>query len=375
MIKKIDKFLKKDTVPSPCLVVDLEIVVENFQILSSLLPETQIYYAIKANPARAILQKLWPLKSRFDAASIYEIRECLSVGVDPMSIAFGNTIKKRQAIREAYLSGVRLFAIDSSNEVEKISKAAPGSSIYCRFQTNCFGADWPLSNKFGVQPSEVLEILRYAKSLGLAPVGLSFHVGSQQRNNIRWDEAIAQAARLFKLAQTNGINLEILNIGGGFTSNYRGRIPSIQDTCEGINKSVRRHFGHSSPQLIAEPGRYIVGDAGIIETEVISVSTKANDLRRWIYIDIGKFGGLIETLGEAIRYRIDAPYNDGPSGPVILAGPTCDDMDVLYQSAIYELPLSIVEGDRLRIYSAGAYTASYSAVNFNGFPPLSEYYI
>ena len=375
MKEKIDKFLKKNSVPTPCLVVDLDAVVENFQTISALLPETQIYYAIKANPAREILQKLLPLKARFDAASIYEIRECISIGINPSSIAFGNTIKKRQAIEEAFLAGVRLFAIDSINEAEKISKVAPGSSIYCRFQTNGFGADWPLSNKFGVPPSEVLAILQYAKSLGLVPVGLSFHVGSQQRNNSRWDEAIAQAARLFKLAQTNGINLELLNIGGGFTSNYRGQMPSIQDTCEGINDSVRRHFGHSSPQVIAEPGRYIAGDAGIIETEVISVSTKGNDLRRWIYVDIGMFGGLIETLGEAICYRIDAPHNDGPNGPVILAGPTCDEMDVLYQSSVYELPLSINEGDRLRIYSAGAYTASYCSVKFNGFPPLSEYYI
>ena len=295
MEKKIDKFLKKNTIPTPFLVVDLETVVDNFQKLSSLLPDMQIYYAIKANPARAILKNLLPLKSRFDAASIYEIRECLSVGVDPLNIAFGNAVKKRHAIKEAYVAGVRLYAVDSINEAKKISQVAPGSSIYCRFQTNGFGADWPLTNKFGVPPSEVLEILKTANHLGLIPVGLSFHVGSQQRNNRKWDEAIAQAAKLFKLAQSIGINLEILNIGGGFISNYRGKMPSIQDTCEAINASVKRHFGHSSPQLIAEPGRYIAGDAGVIETEVISVSVKGDDLKRWIYVDIGTFGGLIET--------------------------------------------------------------------------------
>ena len=137
-----------------------------------------------------------------------------------------------------------------------------------------------------------------------------------------------------------------------------------------------RHFGNRPPRIIAEPGRYIAGDAGIIQTEVVLVAEKSREPdKRWIFLDIGKFGGLPETFEEAIQYRITTPHDGSPGGPVVLAGPTCDEVDVLYAAAGYTLPLDLTAGDRIEIHSAGAYTATYSAVGFNGFPPLSEYYI
>jgi ornithine decarboxylase len=143
-----------------------------------------------------------------------------------------------------------------------------------------------------------------------------------------------------------------------------------------IKRSLRHHFGDDLPQIIVEPGRYIPGDAGVIQSEIILISRKSPDVKkRWVYLDIGKFGGLPEALDEAIQYRIRTPHDGGATGPVILAGPTCDEVDVIYDAAGYELPLDLTVGDRIEILSAGAYTASYSSVGFNGFPPLKEYYI
>ncbi len=375
MKDKIARFLDENEPESPCLVVDLDRVADHFRRLAAGLPEAEIFYAIKANPARDILMTLLPLGARFDAASIYEIRQCLAAGVSPEEISFGNTIKKESAISEAHEAGVSLFAVDCDSEIDKIARAAPGASVFCRFLTSGAGADWPLSNKFGVSPAGVAEVLEYASSRGLRPAGVSFHVGSQQRELEQWDHAIGQASKLFLAAQKSGLKLDLLNIGGGFPSQYREETPALEATCDAIQQAIRRHFGTSPPRLIAEPGRYIAGDAGVIEAEIVLVSKKREGGRRWIYLDIGKFGGLIETMDEAIRYRIETPYDGGTTGPVVLAGPTCDEMDVLYDAAGYELPLDLKEGDRVRILSAGAYTASYSSTGFNGFPPLREYYI
>ncbi len=128
--------------------------------------------------------------------------------------------------------------------------------------------------------------------------------------------------------------------------------------------------------MIAEPGRYLVADAGVMQTEVVLVARKAAyDEQRWVYLDVGMFGGLAETMGEAIRYRLRTPHDGGSTGPVVLAGPTCDSADILYQHYSYQLPLALEPGDRVDVLSAGAYTTTYSTVGFNGFAPLAAYYL
>lgn len=375
MNKKIIEFLEEHNPDSPCLVVDIDLVIKQYENLRRFLPSVEIFYAIKANPANEILLSLLSLGSRFDAASIFEIRQCLAVGAQPWQLSFGNTIKKESAIAEAFQAGVSLFAVDCDAEVEKISRVAPGAAVFCRFLTSGAGADWPLSNKFGIAPDGVIDVLVRAKRIGLKPQGISFHVGSQQRQPKQWAEAIAKAAQLFLEANKSGIKLELLNIGGGFPSSYKEGIPNLNEICEEITKALSLYFGSSVPRVIAEPGRYIAGDAGVIEAEVVLVSQKRHGGRRWVYVDIGKFGGLIETIGEAIRYKVETTRDGGATGPVVLAGPTCDEMDVLYDLSGYQLPLDLREGDKIRILSAGAYTASYSSTGFNGFPPLREYYI
>ena len=376
MTDKIRHFLAERQPDTPCLVVDLDVVAQRYTDLVRVLPGAEIYYAMKANPAREILSLLNSLGGRFDAASIHEIETCLDLGIGAERIAFGNTIKKERDIARAYDYGVRLFAFDSRAELSKLSEAAPGSDVYCRVFMDGDGSDWPLSRKFGCDPVQAKAMLLDARDAGMHPVGLSFHVGSQQRNPRVWDVAIEQCAKIFeKLAKSN-LELTMLNIGGGFPATYRQSTEPVESYGKEIRDALVRHFGNWPPRVIAEPGRYIAGDAGIIQTEIVLVAEKSREPgRRWIFLDVGKFGGLPETLDEAIQYRITTPYDGGVAGAAVLAGPTCDEVDILYDISGYRLPLDLAAGDRIEILSTGAYTATYSSVGFNGFPPLSEYYI
>jgi ornithine decarboxylase len=247
--------------------------------------------------------------------------------------------------------------------------------VFCRILTSGEGADWPLSRKFGCEPEMAKDLLRRARALGLIPFGLSFHVGSQQRDPKQWDAAIAVSAAIFRELADEGIELGMLNIGGGLPTRYRRRIPSLCAYGRAIRESILTHFGNRVPEVIVEPGRQVVGDAGIIQTEVVLISKKsAADERRWVYLDIGRFGGLAECDDEAIQYPIRS-HRRGQPEPVILAGPTCDSADILYEKSDYRLPLDLNIGDKLLIRSAGAYTSTYASVGFNGFEPMRCYCI
>jgi ornithine decarboxylase len=260
--------------------------------------------------------------------------------------------------------------------VEKVARAAPGSRVFCRFLFDCAGAEWPLSRKFGCDPDMAVEVLEHAQRLGLDPYGVSFHVGSQQRRTQAWDEALRSAAAIFRACGERGINLTMVNLGGGFPTRYLKDVPAVKTYGRSIFRALRKHFGNRIPDTIIEPGRGMVGNAGMIEAEVVLVSRKAeNDAVRWVYLDIGKFGGLAETMDESIRYPIRTPRDGDPVGPCVLAGPTCDSADVMYEKTPYELPVSLEIGDKVLIEGTGAYTATYAAVAFNGFAPLKTYHI
>jgi ornithine decarboxylase len=369
-------FIDRKSLPTPYLVMDLLEIEHNYQTLVIQLPDTQIYYAVKANPAPAILQLLVKLGASFDAASLPEIQACLDAGAQPRQISFGNTIKKAVDIAAAYQLGIRLFAFDSLPELEKLAAHAPGSQIYCRLLMECTGAEWPLSRKFGCELDMAKDLLIHSDRLGLQPYGVSFHVGSQQLDVRQWDLAIATSAGLFRDLAAVGIELQMLNLGGGFPARYFSSVPELTSYTRSIETALARHFGSNRPLTMLEPGRSLVADAGIINTEVVLISQKSyREDRRWVFLDIGKFGGLAETMDEAIRYRLRTPWDGTPTGSVILAGPTCDSADILYDRADYHLPLQLQTGDRLQILSTGAYTSTYASVGFNGFAPLAVYCI
>jgi ornithine decarboxylase len=370
MTKKIQKFLAEQRPQTPCLVMDLDLVADNYRKLRTAVPQAGIYYAVKANPAPEILAVLAGLGSCFDVASVNEIDMALSTGVKADRLSFGNTIKKKTDIAAAYARGVRLYAFDSAAELAKIAEAAPGSRVFCRILTSGANAEWPLSRKFGCDVKMAKELLLEAAKRDVVPYGVSFHVGSQQRDPGQWDTAVAEAAWLFRELEQQNVQLTMLNIGGGFPTRYRKTIPTMAAYGEAIDESLRRHFGNRIPDIIVEPGRQMVGNAGVIQTEVVLISKKSEeDKKSWVYLDIGKFGGLAETMDEAIQYPIVSERKGAPM-PVILAGPTCDSADILYEKADYRLPSDLEIGDKLEIRAAGAYTTTYASVAFNGFEPL-----
>ena len=366
-----------DSQETPFLVVDRQTIRDRYDELTTGFPDAGIYYAVKANPAPEVLELLRDKGACFDIASIYELDRVLNLGVSAERTSFGNTIKKAKDVRYAHERGVRLFATDSEGDLRNIARAAPGARIYVRVLTDTGqSADWPLTRKFGCQPDMAYDLLVLARELGLVPAGLSFHVGSQQRDIGAWDAAIAKVSAMFvRLREEEDIRLTLLNIGGGFPATYVTPTNPVATYASEIHRFLEGEFGDEVPRIILEPGRSLVSDAGVLVSEIVLISRKSRtSLNRWIYLDVGKFSGLIETLDEAIKYPILTDKN-GEVEESILAGPTCDSTDTLYEHYKYALPLNLAIGDRVYFLSTGAYTTSYSSVEFNGFPPLRSYYV
>ena len=377
MTDRIQEFLRTRRDEGPRLVIDLDVVRDNFIAFTKAMPDSRVFYAVKANPAPEILELLAKMGSCFDCASIGEIEMALAAGATADRISFGNTIKKERDVARAYERGVRLYAVDCEAEVEKIARSAPGSKVFCRILCDGADAEWPLSRKFGCVPEMAPRVLELAHRQGLQAYGISFHVGSQQRNPLVWNTALASAASIFREMAERGITLSMVNLGGGFPTKYLKDIPAVQAYGQAIFDSLRAHFGNRIPETIIEPGRGMVGNAGIIEAEVVLVSKKSDDPNdiRWVYLDIGKFHGLAETMDEAIRYPIRTPRDGDETIPCVLAGPTCDSVDVMYEKEPYWLPFSLEIGDKVLIEGTGAYTTTYSSKDFNGMPGLRQYVI
>lgn len=364
--------------PTPNIVVNLNTIKRNFLTLKDSFPYAKIFYAIKANPGEPVLQMLAEMGSNFDIASRYELDMISKFVNDPSRFSYGNTIKKSSDIKYFYEKGVRIFATDSKDDLKNIAENAPGSKVYVRILVeNSDTADWPLSRKFGCHPDMAYNLLVQAKEQGLIPYGVSFHVGSQQRDIGAWNDAIAKVKYLFNsLEEEENIKLQMIDMGGGFPATYIDPTNELSVYASEITRFLTEDFGDDLPEIILEPGRSLVGDSGILTSEVILASRKNNTaLTRWVYIDAGKFNGLIETIDECIKYPIITTKDGDKEGEVIIAGPTCDSMDVMYETTKYKLPVTLKQGDRMYWLSTGAYTTTYASVAFNGFPPIQTYYI
>ena len=375
-MSRIEEFLSSVRPPTPCVVIDLDIVRARFRALTSLFREVSIYYAVKANPAPEIITALADLNCCFDLASPGEMERCRGASVAAVDLSYGNTIKRERDIAAAFAEGIDQFAFDSEPELAKLSRAAPGARVFCRLLVRNTGAEWPLTHKFGCDQRTAIELLVKARALGLRPVGVSFHVGSQQTDPQQWETPIAHGAGIFHACARQGIVLSLLNLGGGLPAQYRSPVPGLERYAEAIDAALSKHFGAARPHVLLEPGRYMVGDAGVLRSEVVLVADRPHQGgHRWVYLDAGRYNGLPETQGEMIQYRIRTARDHDPAGPVILAGPTCDSTDIIYEHALYTLPLTLAAGDHLDFLSAGAYTSSYASVEFNGFAPVRTWCI
>ncbi|MCE0505568.1 MULTISPECIES: type III PLP-dependent enzyme [unclassified Roseivivax] len=367
---RVERFIFDTHFDRPTLVIDREAVARQFRALRDGLGRASIHYAVKANPAREIIETLVGLGSHFDAASRGEIELCLAQGAAPSEISFGNTIKRASDIAWAHGVGITLFAADAEEELEKIAEHAPGARVYIRLIVDACEADWPLTRKFGCGRDKAVSLIARAAELGLDPVGLSFHVGSQTKRAAAWAPILDQVKSVWDAAEDAGFPLSLLNIGGGFPAFYTDAVQGPTPYAAEVMAQVEARFG-TEIEIMAEPGRGMVAEAGAIAAEVVLVSKKSDsDLHRWVYLDIGRFSGLAETEGEAIRYQFATQREHEAKGPCVMAGPSCDSADVLYEKRPVELPLGLRAGDKVAIRSCGAYTSTYSSVGFNGFPPL-----
>jgi ornithine decarboxylase len=223
-----------------------------------------------------------------------------------------------------------------------------------------------LNEKFGVEEERAIELLAYAKEMGLKPYGITFHVGSQCMELSNWAEAIERSRLVWESARKRGVELSMLNIGGGFPVRYTTPVHSIADIAKVVKDALRKNLPQDI-EIVAEPGRYLVAEAGILVATVIAKAVRKG--QKWLYLDAGVFNSLMESLG-GIRYHLAVQRNAPPSKWVV-AGPSCDGLDVICKEV--ELP-ELEVGDKVYIMSAGAYTTAYAS-EFNGFPIPRTYFI
>ncbi|MFZ6007649.1 MAG: type III PLP-dependent enzyme [Nitrospirota bacterium] len=355
--KVLNYIALSDELP-PYLLVDKEVVKEKVAVIGKNIKNSKVFYAVKANPDVEVLRFLNSLGTGFEIASEGELQILASLGVEPERIITSNPMKTFKFLEQAVDYGVNYFAYDSMVEVEKLARYAPGCNVYVRLSVPNEGSEWPLSKKFGVELDVASELLVYAKEKGLNPVGITFHVGSQCNNVYNWNTAVDKARDLWENAEQNGIKLRMLNIGGGYPIRYTKNVVDVETIEKKVNKVIYQKFPQDI-DIFIEPGRAVVGDAGIFVSTVIGKAMRGDE--NWLYIDVGVFNGLMESVG-GIKYTYVVGSRNEPKTWTI-SGPSCDSFDVIDKEV--ELPEPEV-GNRILILSSGAYTISYAS-EFNGF--------
>ena len=343
----------------PFLIVDTAIVRGKARRFRAAMPRVRPHYAVKANPDRRVLKVLAQEGVGFEIASTTELDLLLGLGVPAAEIFFSNPVKAREAIAYAAGKGVEWFVIDSLDEMRKVFQIKPDAKQYLRIATPNIGSDWPLSGKFGAGAADAREIIAAAAKLGVDLAGITFHVGSQCRNPENWRVALEKARSLFDAMLKAGLKPRLLNIGGGYPVRHVKPIPSIEVIGAVVSEGLKAF--PDDVQVIAEPGRFLVSDAGYFVCRVLGTANRAG--KRWMHWDAGLFGGVIEA-SEGLRYRIRTDRS-GPDTVWTVGGPTCDSVDIVMRDE--PLPSDLQEGDFVYIRNAGAYTTAYAS-QFNGFP-------
>jgi ornithine decarboxylase len=356
---KVLTYVDTQEIQTPFLLMDTDRIRRNIARIGKNIPNSAVFYALKANPGAGIADLVNKEQIGFEIASGGELKILASLGVEPSRIISSNPVKSIPFLKMAAEYGVSYFAFDSSEELGKISRYAPGSQVYVRLSVPNEGSEWPLSKKFGLEIDDAVELLSIAEAKGLHPVGITFHVGSQCRNPYNWNIAIDKAMILWEKAERKGIRLNLLNIGGGYPINYTKVVADI-DT---IERNIARHIAEKFPRdtkIHLEPGRAVIGDAGILVSSVIGKARRRDE--DWLYLDVGVFNGLMESLG-GIRYTYVLEAKEGAERRWTIAGPSCDSFDVIDRNVALPDPET---GAIILILSSGAYTVSYAS-EFNGF--------
>ena len=355
------RYLDKEKIETPFLLIDCEKVKEKTYLIGRYIKNSKVFYAVKANPDIEILKFINKLKLSFEIASEGELGILSSIGVEPSRIISSNPVKSLKFLQIAASYGVRHFSFDSTEEAEKLAKIIPKCNVYVRLSVPNEGSEWPLSKKFGVEIDVAASLLVYAKEKGLNPVGITFHVGSQCTNIYNWNIALDKAKTLWDIAKKKGLKLKLINIGGGYPIRYTKNVLSIEIIEKNVNNLIYERFPEDI-EIHIEPGRAVVGDAGIIVTTVIGKARRGEE--DWVYLDVGVFNGLMESVG-GIKYSyiVESHKQTRSRKQWTIAGPSCDSFDVIDKNVILPEPQV---GNLMLILSSGAYTISYAS-EFNGF--------
>ena len=361
--------------PTPFLVGDSRMLRQRLCAFESALPGVRPFYAVKCNSDRQVLRTVASHGAGFEIASLGELAMLQAVGVDPRDVLYSNTVKPAAHVRGAFEAGVWRFAIDSEGELDKIARCAPGSAVYIRVRVDDSGSVFPLSRKFGAEAHHARALLQQAKHLGLQPYGVTFHVGSQCTATSAWVQAISSVGRLMRQLLRDGIVLEMLDIGGGFPARYGEPVPSIEEIGVVVTRSIHELLPYRPALVAAEPGRHLIAETAVMVAEVLGREVRAGE--DWLYLDVGAYNGLMETQQTVGQWRFPLWSSRADHGaveqvPFTVTGPSCDSSDTMFFGAL--LPITMAEGDRIFVASAGAYTLSYAS-HFNGFPPPATHYL
>jgi ornithine decarboxylase len=360
--------------PTPFLACDLDTVRERYARLIAALPGVRCFYALKCNSSPELLSAFANLAASFEVASCNELRMLQTLGVDPETVLYSNTVKPASHVAESFAAGLWRFAFDSEGELYKLSEHAPGAAVFVRLRVDDSTSLFPLSRKFGAEAQEARALLLLARNLGLRPYGVTFHVGSQCTTTSAWRQAIAAVGRLLNQLAGDGITLEMLNLGGGFPARYVEPVPSIDQIGHTIESALNELLPYRPELLAVEPGRFLVAESSVIVGGVLGREVRAGE--NWAYLDVGAYNGLMETQQTVNQWRYplwsSRPDHAADQVPFTVTGPSCDSSDTMFYGV--HLPATLDAGDRLYVGSAGAYTLSYAS-HFNGFPPPTPVFV
>lgn len=349
---------------TPYLILDGQLLRENARRFRIAFPNREVCFAVKANNDPRVLKIFHEEGVHFDVASWGEIQILADIGVPAGSMVFSAPTKLPRDIARAYEYGIRRFAFDTRIELEKLAKLAPGSNVIGRITVDNTGSHWPLERKFGIEPGHEVDLFLYSRQLGLNPYGLTFHVGSQNKDPQAWVRALERLQPVWLALEEHGVHLSVINTGGGFPAHFNEPVPEVEEIAAAILPALERLFGQKAG-LIVEPGRGLVGDAGIMAATVINRARRGD--HEWLYLDVGVFHGLIEGMDFfGFQYPVISERQGEALVPFVLSGPTCDSADVIHPQAM--LPAGISLGDRVYVLTAGAYSNSLEKYNGIEFP-------
>lgn len=343
---------------TPLLVLSLEQIEKNYNLLRTHMPRVKVFYAIKANPHRRILELMRDLGSNFDVASDGEIMELASLGVDGSRMIYANPMKTVNGLRACRNAGVGKMTFDSAGEIDKMARECPGATALLRIRIDNSSAHVDLNKKFGAGREQALELLQKAKAVGLDAAGIAFHVGSQTTSADPYLNALDIAREIFEEAAANGMQLRIMDIGGGFPIPE----PKVRFNLAEMLKQINARLDEDFPgvEIWCEPGRFICGTAVNLITSVIGVTERGG--QPWYFLDDGLYGTFSGVLFDQWDFKLIS-FKEGEQVAATFAGPSCDSLDIMFRG---KMTVRQEEGDLILVPICGAYTSA-SATTFNGF--------